>query len=571
MTNWGGTGGGYSVTIMKKLKFLQNGSGSAPSCRAIDIGTTGIRIVALKKWGKKARLTDLREHAIPRDCPGGASPEIVLDVLRSQVRGKKFKEEIISTALPIHQIFVRSLELPFSKISQIRQVIAAEAELHVPFPLEQVVIDFWPVEELEGEKTRVIMMAAKKTVLEDHLRMLAAVGIDPTKVNVDLLGFCRACTCSSHLPPDEVTMLLEIGAVHTGVAFFAGGSVVSLRSFSWGGDTVTSLIMQEMGCGFTEAEAMKITASALPGGDDRLAKAGAAAYSRLETELLRTISSASAATGGRMPRHLILCGGGGQQAGFADYLSRRLDLSLLELKPFSEVVSRKFPNRPPTACGALGLALSEITPPPARVDFRREEFTFEGSWKKIRRRLFITAGLGAVLIIMLALGLFWKIRLEEKASEVLARRIRMIVRRNFPDAPVPPPGEELKAMQEGVETAGQKLKVYNDLVSVSSLDVLREISAIIPENIKVQVVIMDIDDKRVLFRGRTGNYRSMELIKNSLAKSDYFEGDKIRESKEAKTLEKNGQLQTVEFEYYIPLVSPDKAGPAVNRAGGNPG
>jgi len=111
----------------------------------------------------------------------------------------------------------------------------------------------------------------------------------------------------------------------------------------------------------------------------------------------------------------------------------------------------------------------------------------------------------------------------------------------------------LKAMKEGVEQAGRELKFYHDMVSVSALDILREISRIIPDSLKVQVVTMDINNKRVLFRGRTNSFRSVDLIKNALAKSRYFEGDKIHEAKGSKTRRKGGQLVTVEFEYNIPL------------------
>ena len=77
----------------------------------------------------------------------------------------------------------------------------------------------------------------------------------------------------------------------------------------------------------------------------------------------------------------------------------------------------------------------------------------------------------------------------------------------------------------------------------------------VPDEIRVQVVVMDIDANRVIFRGRTNNYRSAELIKNALAQSDYFQGDKIRETRDSKTLQKGGQVVTVEFEYLLPLAA----------------
>ncbi|HDL63898.1 MAG TPA: hypothetical protein ENH12_00765 [Proteobacteria bacterium] len=380
--------------------------------------------------------------------------------------------------------------------------------------------------------------------------MLAEAGIDPSKISVDLLGSCRAYTSLPNLPGGEATMLLDIGAVHTGAAFLLGGTVVYLRSFSWGGDTVTRAIMDEEGCGFIEAEALKISSA---GSGGPIGEVISGAILRLETELLRTINTAASSLGGVPLKNIILTGGTSLQHGLKDDISRKLNLELLNLEPFSGVNTKKSPEDPAIAGTVLGLDVSEIVPEKVRIDFRRGEFAFGGTWKKIRRRVFTTIGLAVVLMAVLAMGLFWRIEMEEKTSEDLARKIRLIVRRTFPNQPVPVPGTELKAMKDGVEQARNELKYYQDMISVSSLDILREISAVIPEDIKVQVVVLDIDEKRVIFRGRTNKYRPADLIKNALAKSDYFIGDQIKETRDTKTLKKGGKLVTVEFEYKIPL------------------
>ncbi len=532
---------------MKIQNLFQNGSGPAPSCRAIEIGTSAIRVAALKRGGKTPRLTDCREAAIPREGPGPAPAELVREQLQTLVKGMRFKEDVITTDLPLSSTFIRLLEVPFTKVAQIRQVIASEAELHVPFPLDEVIIDFWVVEELPEGKSRVMMAAVKKSVLEDRLRLLAEAGISPTRVNLDILGSCRAAVASPPIDPAEVTMLLDIGAAHSGAAFLLGGRVVFVRSISWGGDTVTAALAGNTAGGFAAAEARKLAAEPGP------AEPGLAdAYDLLGVELLRTVTAASAPCGGRAPDRLVLTGGGSRAPGLKEYLEGKTGLTIIEISPSSIIRSRRTPPGPVSAA-VIGLALSETEPTRDRVDFRREEFAFTGAWKKLRRRVILTAFLTAGVLALLALGFFWKIGMEKREVEKIDRRIRQIVRLTFPEAPVPVPGQELRVMEEELEKAVQELKFYRELVSVSALDILREVSRAVPESIKVQVVVMDIDENRVVFRGRTNNYRSAELIKNALAQSEYFEGDKIRETRDSKTLRKGGELVTVEFEYLIPL------------------
>lgn len=534
-------------------QLFQNGSGPAPSCRAVEIGTSAVRTAALKRGGKIPRLTEFREVHLSREGPDPAPPEMVRESLRELFRGKRPKEDVITTALPLHRSFVRLLEVPFTRVAQIRQVIASEAELHVPFPLEEVIIDFWPVEELPEGKTRVMMAAVKKTVLAEHLGLLAEAGINPGRINLDLLGSCRTVSASPEVEPGEVTMFLDIGAAHTGAAFILGGEVVFARSVSWGGDNVTAAIAGETGADFASAEARKLAdPSGIPG------PTFAAAYELLGTELLRTLTAAAGPCGGRPPAKLVLAGGGSLSPGLKEYLAGKMGLELLEIDPASIVRSRRPPSGPGFAA-VIGLALSETAPNQSRIDFRREEFTFTGAWTKIRRRLYLTAFLTVGLLALLALGLFWKIGMEEREVANLDRRIRQIVRLTFPDAPVPVPGQELRVMEEELEKVEEDLKFYQELVSVSALDILREISRVIPEAIRVQVVVMDIDSNRVIFRGRTNNYRSAELIRNALAQSDYFVADRIRESRDARTLQRGGQLVTVEFEYLLPLAARGEA------------
>lgn len=534
---------------MNIQSLFQNGGGPVPSCRAIEIGTAAVRAAALKKSGRTARLTDYREVPLAREKPGPAAAETVQAGLQALARGMRQKEEVIVSALPLRLVFIRLLEVPFTKMAQIRQVIASEAELHVPFPLEEVIIDFWPVAELPEEKTRVMMCAVRKTVLEEHLRLLGEAGINPARVNLDILGSCRTVISSSLIDPGEVTMLLDIGAAHTGAAFLLGGGVVFVRSIAWGGDTVTSALARANGTGFAAAEDLKVAA---PG--EAPGEAYSSAYGLLESELLRTIPAAASSCGGRPPVNLVLTGGGSRSPGLAARLAEKTGLNLLELEPGSVVRSRK--NLPgPGAAGVLGLSLSALAAARDRVDFRREEFAFSGAWKKLRRRLFLTAFLTVGVLVLLALGFFWKIEMERKEVRSLDRRIRQIVRLTFPEAPVPVPGQEQRVMEGELGKVEGQLKSYRELASTSALDILREISRVVPEAIRVQVVVMDIDDTKVVFRGRTNNYRSSELIKNSLAQSDYFQGDKIRETRDSKTLQKGGELVTVEFEYLLPLVA----------------
>lgn len=535
--------------------WLQTASilaGLPSSCLAIEIGTVAVRAAALQRKGSSARVLWLREEAIRRPEPGAPPPEAVKEALARLFGTRKRREETVVSSLPLHRAFVRSLTLPFREIGQIRQVIASEAEMHVPFPLDKIVIDFWPVEELEGGKTRVMMVAVKKEHLAAHLALLNECGIDPAAVGVDFLGLFSAYRLTGLIDPAAPTLLVEAGASHTTIGLFSRGRLRYQRSLSWGGDAVTQAIMKETGRPFAEAERMKLALAPEVSAGEKVAAAVHSALAPLESEILRTVHSASSEAG-EAPPVLILAGGAVALPGFADLVVAKTAGVRSGADPWKKVEKR--PAAGPASAGllsAFGLALSTVRPVPEKLDFRRGEFAFQGSWKSIKRRLLITAGLGAGLMALFVVFLFSRIALERRWDEDLAGRIRTVLLRAFPDAAASAEGGELAEMEARLKKLEGDDVVYRKFAVVSALDVLREISRVIPPEIDVQVVELDINQEHVRFVGRTDSYASASKIKNAFGSSPYFLADKIRPGESKKKM-KDGMVVTVEFSYVIPL------------------
>jgi type IV pilus assembly protein PilM len=538
------------------MTWLKNASalaGLPRSCLAIEIGTAAVRAAALQRKGRSARVLWLKEEAILRKEPGAPPPDAVKEAVCRLFRDRRLREETVVSSLPLHRAFIRSLTLPFREISQIRRVIASEAEMHVPFPLDRIVIDFWPVEELAGGKTRVIMVAVKKEQIAAHLALLNECGVDPAALGIDFLGLSSAYRLTGLVDPAVPTLLVEAGASHTTVGLFSRDRLRYLRSFAWGGDSLTQAIMKETGKSFAEAEKMKLVLSSDVSAGEKTAAAVRAALAPLESEILRTVHSASSESGEAAPSVLILSGGASASPEFAELVSAKAAAALSRADPWKKM--EKKANAGLSSSGllpALGLALSVVRPSPEKLDFRRAEFAFQGSWKSVKKRLLITAGLGLGLAALFVFFLFSRIALERKWDEELSGQIRSVLLRTFPGAEATASGAELSEMESRVKRMEGNDAVYRKFAVVSALDVLREISRVIPPELDVQVVELDINQEHVRFLGRTDSYASASKVKNAFSASPYFQTDKIRPG-ESKKKEKEGRVVTVEFSYVIPL------------------
>jgi len=518
------------------------------SCWALDIGASGLRAVAMKRPGK---IIEVREVALPRTQPGPLINQELVDPLRELVGLSPPRGEIMVSTLPLHKVFMRSLEVPFTRLNLIEQVIESEAELHIPFPLDQVVIDFWPQEIIGGDKTRVMMIAVRKDFLSSHLELLSEAGLDPALIGVDILGLSQAALASGQVTEEGATMLVEIGAAHPSVVFFRDSRLVSLRAFTWGGDTLTTGIMKETGYEFPEAESLKLSSELEPEQAEVVKRSTGPALEKLESELRRTLhASAEYLTRGGVTR-LLLAGRGESFPAARELIERVAGISGEPVNPGP--VMKGGDKSLPGAETALGSSLLTMVPVERRVNFRRGEFTFAGSWAAVRKRLFISLGLIVGLLALLTMSLEIKIHRQEKKLGDIGRQIHSILASTFPAQAKKMTGAgEVAAMKKSLEKMKNDFEYFREFTSLSGLDIIRELSKVIPGDIKVQVVKLDVNQDRIRFRGRTDTYRNADMIKKAIQQSSLFMGEKIKESP-AKTRKVGGKTVTVEFIYTIPL------------------
>jgi len=143
-------------------------------------------------------------------------------------RSKDWAGAKIVSSIPGHLFSQRTLTLPFADRKRIEKALPYEVEDLVPFDLEDVVLDHLVLGSAAEKKetaTPVLCMLLPKTVLRQHLDLLAGAGIDP---QVIVPSFAGLSAVANMMPPDTGTLLL-CGA---DVCFRQNGVLNVLRSFS---------------------------------------------------------------------------------------------------------------------------------------------------------------------------------------------------------------------------------------------------------------------------------------------------------------------------------------------------
>jgi general secretion pathway protein L len=411
-------------------------------------------------------------------------------------------QALIVMAVPAHQASSWLLELPFTDRKRIDQTIGFEIENYIPWDLEDVVLDYDVVESgSDGAKVFAAMVPRER--IAELLQWLADIDVDPRDIAVDAVELSRLVPIS-----EECEAILDIGASRTLMNVVQEGRTRWIRSVDLGADSF--------------------------GEDGDL------------TEWLRQVRASllAAELSGAPPIDAVLItGGGSQRDDLCDALADELGVPVERLElPLSPVNQEAAPRPGPEHALAYALALKGFGDKHrGDIGFRRGEF----GWKA-DSRLYTRLAMGAVAAMMLlAVGLvvFHFVKLAElngrldQANAHLASTVQTAFPEVSPVQLMTPDGA-IGVMQEQVYAMQAKTQALEG-PPLTSLEVLRELSSILPASRQLNIDEFLVNQDMIRLRGTTDSYGSGESIEADALKSPKFPGavvsDLNKDSRSGKT------------------------------------
>lgn len=359
----------------------------------LDIGTTALRAVELGE-GKKGKLTVLRFHEI--SIPVGAvskgeilQPEIVVPALKKLWLEGGFKSQKVVLGTGNQRTLVRDLTVPKGSNQQMKESLHFHVQGALQIPIEESLLDFYPVSEGEGEHGEVIkglLVSTEKAPVLENIRVVESAGLVPIEVDLIPFALSRLLLFRPHLL--GTIALLEVGAGAASIVVAIDGVPQFVRIIPTGGDDLTLAL--QSGLGVAQEKALQIKRTLRVGIDTATREAEPAIATQctcgrcildLETvddprvqEILRvtvsdllasvrnTISYFNNTRSDEPVTEILICGGGVQLAGFAEALAEVLQIPVNEADPFALVTPARKVNLEKWRSGsssysvALGLA-----------------------------------------------------------------------------------------------------------------------------------------------------------------------------------------------------------------------
>ena len=228
----------------------------------------------------------------------------------------------VIVSVPAHLCSIRTVTLPFSDERRLVPVVPFEVEPQLPYPLEELVIDYQPI-VAENGNTRLLVAALPKKTLEPFLTLLSRAGIDPSTVELDAMALYTLSVYGLKAGTAEGIALVDIGAVKTSVVVMDQGNPRFARSFLQGGRQWTQAVMKALTLPREEAEE-KIRKIGLVNG---MSGALARPLTTWIEELNRTLHVAQTECG-QVIGSVILCGGGAHLKGIERLVTESLGLEV---------------------------------------------------------------------------------------------------------------------------------------------------------------------------------------------------------------------------------------------------
>jgi type IV pilus assembly protein PilM len=328
--------------------------GRSKTTVGLDIGSGLIKVAVIDHSKKTPELVRVTVTPLLADAIVEGEvmdPAIVGDAIKSAIAAAGIKTDKVVTAVGGRDVIIKKISIERVKESQARELMRWEAEQHVPFDMESVELDFQILDpDGEGLEMSVLLVAAKRELVESKTRILTDAGVHPSMMDVESFALHNAFELNHPDAMSGLVSLVNIGHDVTNIIVMDDGVPVLTRDLTLGTRRFREDLQRERGLGAEEAQA-------LLQGYDRSHHLESVIETRGE-EIAVGIERAAAFLAqnsrGSGLRAIYTCGGGSRIPGLNDLLAHRLAIPVQQANPLANVNVRD---------GALeSLVTDEIAP-----------------------------------------------------------------------------------------------------------------------------------------------------------------------------------------------------------------
>jgi len=238
-----------------------------PVILGLDISSTSVKLLELEQDGDNYRVQSLAVEPLPDNAvveKNFQDVEAIGETIQKAVKRSGTKARIAAVAVAGSAVITKIINMPANlSENELEQQIQQEADQYIPYPLEEINLDFEVVGPTANnpDSVDVLLAASRSENIENRTDALDIGGLTAKIVDVE------AYTVENVAPlltaqmeddgRDKIIAVIDIGATMTSLNVIENDNLIYTREQNFGGKQLTEEIMRRYGLAYEEAGRLK--------------------------------------------------------------------------------------------------------------------------------------------------------------------------------------------------------------------------------------------------------------------------------------------------------------------------
>ena len=336
----------------------------------IDISATAIKLLELTRSGRNYRVESYAVEPLPANSvqeKNITDPTAVGEAIGRAVKKSGSRTKQAAAAVAGSAVITKIITMPADLSDRDMETqIAVEADQYIPFPIEEVSMDFEVLGPTEGnpEQVDVLLAASRSDNVDSKVAALEVGGLEAKIVDVE--AFALENTVSMMASEQfggaegKVIAIADVGSAITTFSILEGGKIIYSREQTFGGAQLTEDIQRKYGLSYEEAGLAK-RQGGLP--DNYVPEVLEPFKESMAQQISRAQQFFFSSSEISNVDHLILAGGCASIEGIGELVGNTVGVPTTVANPFanmsvaSRVAAQALNNDSPAMMVACGLAL----------------------------------------------------------------------------------------------------------------------------------------------------------------------------------------------------------------------
>jgi len=336
----------------------------------IDISSSSVKLLELSRSGDKFRVEAYAVEPLPANSVVEKNindAELVGEVVKKVVSKSRTGNRLAAVAVAGSAVITKTIQMSSGLNEQeLENQITVEADQYIPYPLDEVAIDFEVLGESEtsSEQVDVLLAACRKENVELREDALEIGGLTTKVVDVEAYAIERAFNLvDAQMGGDgeeQTVAIVDIGSTMTTLSVLADGKTIYTREQLFGGRQLTEEIQRRYGLSVEEAGLAK-KQGGLP--DDYEREVLEPFKEAVVQQVARSLQFFFSSSQYNEVDYVILAGGVASVKGITELVQDKVGIKTVVANPFAEMTlgskvnASALSNDAPSLMIACGLAM----------------------------------------------------------------------------------------------------------------------------------------------------------------------------------------------------------------------